>query len=334
MLNNADYRPRKRVLSKINRHSLIKAPQEEEEQETIEDPPSFYLNPKKIFMLSSCLCLAEDNRKIYVDTSYLNSYFNTSNIILQDKFYNKVVDVRLQVNAANTPLDYTIERLESYGSLELAMWAQRMKKYFLGYKKVMTNYYDLVDSQDPNMMAAMEKSQIDARLACKEIESQYSYKKLQAFSTLEGTEMLLSSYSEGFLEEMGYTVQEFMETVRGNGLPELFNKDCTVHLDIAKRFLDGTTLSSGSIQDWSEYFTTIKDKTGKKKEVKFHFVNILEPRPEGILTTGYFVLNPKDTEGFLSLSNTKLMATGNLIYHQLKGSTQSLKQLKCEQDCI
>jgi len=328
-----DYGPRKRVLSKINRHSLNRALQEEEE-EPIENPPTFYLNPQKIFMLSSCLCLAEDNRKIYVDTSYLNSYFKTSNIIIQDKFFNKVVDVKLQVNSANTPLDYTIDRLESYGNLELAMWAQRMKKYFLGYKKVMTNYYDLMNSQDPNMMAAMEKSQIDARLACKEIESQYSYKKLQAFSTLEGTEMLLSSYSEGFLEEMGYTVQEFMETVRGNGLPELFNKDCTVHLDIAKRFLDGTTLSSGSIQDWSEYFTTIKDKTGKKKEVKFHFVNILEPRPEGILTTGYFVLNPKDTEGFLSLSNTKLMATGNLIYHQLKGSTQSLKQLKCEQDCI
>jgi len=199
----------------------------------------------------------------------------------------------------------------------------------------MTDYYKLVESNDPVVIESMQNSQIEARLACEEIERQYSYKKLQAFSTLEGTEMLLSSFSEGFLQEMGYSVEEFIESVKENGLPELFNKECGVHLDIAKKFLDGTTLSSGPIQDWSEYITTIKDKNGHKKEVKFHFVNIIEPRPEGILTTGYFILNTNGKMSNLSSTKKKLMGSADkIIYPEKFEENKHLKQIKCQQDCI
>lgn len=330
---------RKRTLSKVNRHSLHRAREEDEENdEMIAEPPAFYLNPKKVFMLSSCLCLAEDNRKIYVDTSYLNSYFNTTKIVLQNLLENRTVDINLQVsqNNPNAPLDYTIERLESYGNLELAMWAKRMKKYTSGYQKVMTDYYKLARSDDPAIIESMRSSQIEARFACEEIERQYAYKKLQAFSTLEGTEMLLSSFSEGFLEEMGYSVEEFIERVKEKGLPELFNKECGVHLDIAKKFLDGTTLSSGPIQDWSEYITTIYDKNGHKKEVKFHFLNIIEPRPEGILTTGYFILNTNGKLGNLAFlpKTTRMGSADKIIYTEESNENKHLKQIKCQQGCI
>lgn len=294
--NNEDIN-NKRTLKKVRRHFINRHPNEEADSSII-NPSSQYIISDQINVISTCFGLVEKDRKLCMGTQFLTPYFNIDpEITVQNDLPEiKAVTLNLQLSPNNSilPWQYTAKRLESYGDLDLAAWANRLRKYHENYPHIMAKYFELINSDDPQTSKSLRKAKNRAALACKEIESRHCYRKLVSFSSKESTELLSSSYSEGLIKALGHnTVESFVSWTKSNGIPTLFESDCTDHLEIARKFYDCITLNSGIVQEGPEYRTVLYDKEGNKREVLAQYVNILEPSSEGFFISGYFILKTK-----------------------------------------
>jgi len=311
----------KRVLKKVRRDFLNK--KDDEDQTAQVDPTTKILGDNQVHMIKACNCLVLVNRKICMGLQFLNSQYDVSPLITEGPFQPKRVYLNVKLNRQNetAPWQYTVERLESYGDLDLAIWARKVKDHYINYPKTMNKYFQLLNSQDPTVIQYLEKCKTQAQLACQEIENKYPYRKLHVMSSKDSAEIISSSYNESFLKEVGHTAESFVECTKKNGLPAYFAADCSNNHHIAQKFLTCVILNhDGPISEEPEFPAEIYDKNGEKKKVIGQVINVLEPTPEGIMVYGYFILKRYQNQAhLLTIENESLEALDKLSLNCNKG---------------
>jgi len=226
--------------------------------------------------------------------------------------------VILNVKLANVSFpawENLVKRLESFGDLDLATWGHRIKRYYAIRPNLMKKYFEVMSSQDPKVLGNVQKIKMKAVLASREIESKYQFRKVLTFTTYETTEILSISYSEGLLKGMGYTLDGFSSYSQNNGIPSLFEDDSQIQLDMARYFIDCSTIKTGNaVDERPEFKTFMIDKNGKKKEVVAQYIYVLDPTPEGFFLMGYLVIKSEDAYGNPLYQKTHESSLGLKIY--------------------
>ncbi len=299
----------KRVLKKVRKDFLNKR---DEDETTLVDPTTHILGSDQVHMIKACNCLVLVNRKICMGLQFLNSQYDINPVITEAPFQPRKVYLNVKLNRQNetAPWDYTVKRLESYGDLDLAMWAHKVKEHYTNYPKTINKYFELLNSQDPTVLQYIEKCKIQAQIACQEIENKYPYRKLTVLSNKDSAELLCSSYNESFLQEVGHTPETFVEWTKKNGFPAYFAANCANNHHIAQKFLACVILNNnGPISEEPEREAFMFDKNGDKKRVIGQVINVLEPTSEGIMVYGYFILKKHQPNvNLLKLENESVEA--------------------------
>lgn len=290
-MENGDRGPRKiRILKKV-RPGFLNKRAEENEIELTESSEPFYKSDGELLVLHRCLGLVEKDRKICIDSSILTSHVSIAGIVLDDQPFSQAVVITLKVAEEKPgPYFFIAKRLESYGDLELAQWAQRLINYYTNYPKVISNYFNLFQSDDNKIRLGLMKSNSRALVICKQIEAKYPFRRLLFVAKKESMMLLSTKFSQRFLKEIGYTAESFIELVKKEGLPALFDGDSTAHIEIAKRFLDCTVFEGDIIQPGEEYITYFYDEDGYKRPFVVQFISVLETTPDGLFVSGYFLI--------------------------------------------
>lgn len=320
---NDEDKSKVKVLKKVRRQFLRKAV-EEEPPPLLVDPQAHHISGTDVYAINYSVGLVEHKRKICIGPQYLNIHFNVKKSTLASTKQSKTAALDLCINENNPPVswEYTVKRLESYGDLQFATWAHRIRNHYAKYSKVMSNYYDLLESNSPGFHETYKLTQHEAENACREIESNYSYNKIVQFLKKDANELISSSYSEGFLEKIGHTPDSFLSWSKINGLPKILNTDSPMYEDIIKEFLNCIPMITNAIQEGPESESEIYHREGHKLKITAKCVTILDPTPEGIFY--YFYLIIKDIDS----SNQ----TNEAASTEIDLETCNKKSVKCEKD--
>ena len=286
---------RRRVLKKVRINFINRRPDEAHADAGF--PPQQLQDNNAIQMIDPAIGLVERNRKICVGVRFLNSYITINNLRVEEQISCKAVTFNIQMNQDHPilPWEHCVKRLESYGDLNLATWAQKIRSHHSVYPEVMAQYFELTKSQDPNTLANFAKAKNQVMLVQREIQSAYPYKCVRLFSNGSTTVPLEASYSEGFLKEISHTLESFCDLVRDSGIPTLFGGECPYHLEMAKSFLDCSMFQADPVKYGAEFHSYLYDKNGMKRLVCLQSISFVEPAPGGLFLTGYLVI--KSLEG-------------------------------------
>ena len=287
----------RRPLKKV-RKSFLNRIHQTDEQAPPEDVNST-TEDNQINILNSCLGLVEVNGKVCMGTQFMNACINITSVKIENHLFWKSVTLNVQIRqeVSHNSWEKSVERLEKSEDLEQVRWGQRIRRHYTQYPQLMTNYFNIIRSSDPQVCLAVKKARTKARRACDDIESKYMYRKLQSFAGVDSLRLLSLSYSQDLLKEMGHTVDEFVDWSKQNGLPCLFEKDCPKHLEIAKKFVACSTLSGSVIQEEAEYQTFLYNKDGMRQKVTAQYINVLEPTADGMFHSGYFIVKEIEHSG-------------------------------------
>lgn len=304
---------RKRVLSKVRRQFLNKRSDEDGLAHNHILPQN---SPNEtVHSINPSVGLFEVNGKVFVDAHYFNLYYNMTCTIIEDLNRMKAVMVHLcqKENLIQNCLESVAKKLESYGDLELATWAHRIRRNQANYPRIMAEYFELMRSDDSEIFLSLKRAKTSAILKCKDIESKYPYCKVLQFFGKESNKLLSCTYSEWFLKEVDHTIESFVAWSKKNGLLHFIDNNCSLYLDFAKQVLEGFSLKNGSVYEGSEYHTSFSDKNGDQKRTNIQSITILEPSSDGYFLYGYFILKrddttsgiPKAEQGHKSLKQSK-----------------------------
>jgi len=337
--NNVEDKPLpKRPLTKMRRPFLHRASSELDISESIDTDQTSSTNGLQINVLSKCLGLVEVNKKILISLQYLNSFSTINHARIENLPNQKAVTLNVAFNSDNNVPSWeeAAKRLESYEDEQLSGWAVWMRNHYLNHTKVMTNYFEYLNSKDPQACIDLRKAKKRAVLMCREIESKYSFRKLLVFAKRDSTELLSVSYSEGILKELGHTPEGFLLWTKYNGLPGMFDKDCPEHLQIARNFFDFKSLKKGEfVSKGEEYIVNLEDKNGKKHKILAQYIHILDPTEEGIFLSGYFIIKDQPRENGLGLVIKESgMQIEEAEHEEIEGSLPGDKQDKMEEEIL
>jgi len=286
----------KRSLKKVRRPNFnrnnLPAEQENSNKEEIDCLPV----ENNVQVLNKCMGLVEINGKILISVQYLNPFLKISNPRIENIFSFKAVTLNLNFKSeCTTPWQKIVQKLESYGDAEHAGWAQRMRSYYEKRPKMMEEYIKLVASGSNKTLSNLRKAKTRAVLACREIETKYSYRKLSTFAGKDGSDLLSISYSEDFIQALGHnTSEDFISWIKANGLPGAFDEDCPQHIQLAQDFFDLKAFHHNqTISSKPEYQTSIHTKDGQKKPITAQYIYVMDPTSEGFFISGYFIIKTK-----------------------------------------
>lgn len=279
---------KKRVLRKVRANHLHRRPDDEENTVVPVPKP---INPHTLSMIDGSCGLIEKNRKILLGVRYLNSHLKISNIQIDDHHNSKrvVLNIGKPDPSRVTSWEYSTKRLESYGNLELATWAHKIRNFYEKYPKVMQNYYRMIQSQDMEANKALEVTKANILKTQREIESKYPYQKVSIFYGSEKKELVSISLNQSILQEFGQTPSEFAEWAKMNGIPAILDGDCKVVYEISK-YLDFPSSKIEGIEEGEDHDSYFYDVNGCKRKVVFQYVKIREPLPHGILISIYVLV--------------------------------------------
>jgi len=309
----------KRALKKIRRPHVNHQDHQTEPEYDIENLPE----RDNVHIINKCIGIVGINGGIHVSMSYLNPVLKINEYHIDHTSHIRTVSIHLNIHSGpEVSYENTIQRLEAYGNPEQKAWAESIRGYVQNRPKMIEDFLRSANSQDHVLVANFKRAKARAISACKEIETKYSFAKIVTFSSRESMDVLLLSYSEGFLQKLDYnTLEEFVEWTKDNGLPQVFNGDCPEHLQLAKDFFDFTIFEqNNNIAIGPEYSPTIFNKNDEIKNLKAQFIYVLEPSTEGFFISGYFIL--KDESSIIELgessSNRNQMIIEEISSHPQK----------------
>jgi len=301
MLNNYledDKKSKKRTLKKVRWQYIRKIA--DSNDPGIVDPASWLLNSNTVYVIRSELLLFEKNREIRMDIQQLQNRCNLSTKISHTPYKQKILDLCLNNSEKNNPyLEYSLKRLESFGDLDLAAWAHKIRDYYSNHEKLMKEYFGLLHSQDNHSIDLLKNIRIKAQETIEEIEQNHAFSKLFAFWGKESVQLNAISYNEGFLEYTGFTIETLEEWIKLNGAPQFFEQSKLPFASAAKHFLNALKLEVGPIHFGPEYECLMTRRDGHKIKVPFKFIKILEPREDGFFLHSYFIVNKAKEEQYL-----------------------------------
>lgn len=283
---------KKRVLRNIRKNFVNKKPENDQD---LAAPLWKNVDDDKFRMIDTSIGLMEKDRKILVGVRYLNPFVKINKVSLETGTQKQAVTLSLgiQENSSMLPWEYHVKRLESYGDLDLVTWAYKIKSFHSKYNEIMTQYFDAMNSDDPNIIEQFIKTKEKAVLASKQIESSYAYKKVTIFLGKSAPKLTAVSYSEAIIKQLGHSTESFISNIKENGIPTLFKGDCFLHLDIGKKFLECASMNKNTCTEWPECSTFIYDRHGRKQKVLAQLAGVVHPTSEGLLLDGYLIINNK-----------------------------------------
>jgi len=306
---------KKRTLKKVRRDFINKKRDDDETKEV--DPSTRLLNSNKIHLIAGNIGLVEINRQIYLEPGYVNMLYAVQDVKIDQRPGNSIIRLSFQVNNKNNlmPWEYTVKRLESYGDLNLATWAYKIKSYYAKHMAAMANYYDAINMKSSNQLDEVRET---SRQLYQEIESQRSFFMARYLAKIESIELVSASYDEGFLKELGFDIHNFSSWVLGNGLPKMLEQDCSIGMKFAKLFLNSTMTDYKTIQKEPQHLNALVDRNGGKKLRGLQTILVTEYAEEGIYLSAYCTLL-KEQEFDFSLkslipekSNSKIYKSSSL----------------------
>jgi len=280
---------KKRALTKVRRDFLFKKAEENEEKDI--DPSTRCLSNNQVNIIAGDIGMVERNREICVEFYYANQQYQVDRFELEQRSHSLVINLELKLHKFNMcPVEYTIKRLESYGNLELATWAHRIKKSQASHTKSMRSYYDTIKLNGPTALAALNEAKERAGFLCKELEGRYSFFKVRYFADQDSKNISSISYDDGFLKRIGRNIQSFGSEVVKNGLPVITDETAIPNIKYGQAMLDCNLVDYESVFEGPEQTSKLVDKNGFKKSVQMRTVFILEPSLEGVYMNTYYVL--------------------------------------------
>lgn len=284
---------KRRILTKVRRQFLHKRPAYNNDignyANLVAIPEQF--NDNSARLLEPSLGLVETNRTISAGYQFLNSHYKVTSIRVDNQFASSAVTLNLQSNDVDIlPWEYCAKRLESYGDLELAIWAKRLKTYHENYPKLMDSYFNLTKAADTQMSAAMAAGMEQAALACREIETKYAYSKQTLYGNKSSMCPVSLTLNDQMLRDIGHDVDSFVEWTNQHGIPGLFGRASAMTLDLCKQHMTGLDLQQLSLfQEGPEYTVDFYDKEGQRKPRKVKLYCSIDPMPEGFFVNVYVV---------------------------------------------
>ena len=300
----------RRNMKKVRLAFLNKEADQSEPKSTENFPRT--LDHNKSYMIASTLGLGVLNKKIHIDTQFLNIHYSISSISIQVPLPNKLVVMNLALKQKDEPKywEQAVQILEEDKNEDFLKWAKKIRDYYTNYPNLINGYFDLIRSNNPKVIANLRKAKARAVLALREIEQNHIYQRAVFFSNKESTQLLSTSYSDVFLHEIDYTVDNFISLVKEKGLPPIFESDNTKLLGLAESYLDFTTLNGNPVQETPEYTTYLYTKDGEKRYFIGQYVNIVEPTPEGVFTSAYFIIKRRGVLGVINDDASKTCIIG------------------------
>ncbi len=291
--NNENLTTEKRSLKKVRRPNFHRNQHQTAPETPPRDEGDQLPVENNVQILNKCMGLVEINGKILINVQYLNPFLKISNPRIEDIFSFKAVTLNLNFKSEFvTPWQEVVKKLENFGDVEHKDWAQKMRNYYEKRPKCIAEYFKVVTSNDNKVISNLRKAKARAVLACREIETKYSYRKLSMFVGRETTDLLSISYSEGLIKALGHeTSEEFINWSKTNGLPGMFDDDCPEHLQLAQDFFSLKVFNaSDSISSKHEYITFIHTKDGERKQITAQYIYVMDPSSEGCFVSGYFII--------------------------------------------
>ena len=284
---NPDQNRKKRVLKKVREQFIHKKPDENSAKDI--DPTTRCLSTGVAYPIIPSIGLVEIDRKICVELEFVQSHYHLTNVIAENDMGSSMVTMYFQRNT-DTPMipwEYAVKRLESYGDLELAMWAHRIRSCYTNHQLSMEKYFSQMYSGERRTDFTMDKARIKAEIACQNIESQYPYFKGVYFSTRDTTDLLTVTMNDSFLKEMGHTVESYFIQLKNKGIMPIVPKESITTKGFGKSFLNYFMGTYKPTEDENDF---MYDKNGGRRKCVMQNMMILDPTPDGIYIYIYFIL--------------------------------------------
>jgi len=310
---------KKRTLKKVRRDFLNKRCDEDEPKEV--DSSTRLLNSNNIHLIAGNIGLVEINRQIYLEPGYVNMLYAVQDVRIDQRPGNSIIRMNFQVSNKNNlmPWEYTVKRLESYGDLNLATWAYKIKNYYAKHMTAMANYYDIMNMKSTSQLIEMKEA---SEKLYQEIESERSFFMARYLAKIDSIELVSASYDEGFLKELGFDIQNFSSWTLSNGLPKMLEQDCSIGMKFAQLFLNSKMTDYKSIQKEPQHLNSLVDRNGGKKLRGLQTILVTEYAEEGIYLSAYCTLL-KEQEFDLSLKSLVPEKSNSKIYKPASSNRNS-----------
>jgi len=281
---------KKRTLKKVRKTHLLK--KAEEDEGILVDLATRILNKSRTNVIVRSIGLVETNREVFLDINFLNTLYKAASFQLDTRYQFPVATVQFKplTDENSWPLEYILERLESYGDLKMALWAQRLKSCHTMQSKVMRSYFNFIERDRQEGSSLLKETKIRASFLVQDFESQQIFFKVRFLISNHSKELVSASFDQRFLEKIGHNLDCFESWVIQNGLPLVSKRNCSLNMKYAQAFLDCTLINCESIYQGPEYFTDLIDKNGTKEKQVLQTVFILEPSEEGIFLNTYCII--------------------------------------------
>ena len=285
--NNPNQNHKKRVLKKVREQYIRKKPDWNDPRDI--DPSTRLLCTGEVHPIIPCIGLVEIDRKICVEIEFVHFQYNVSSVTIENNMGSSKLILGFSPNkdSSSTPWEYAVKRLESYGDLELATWAHKIRACFANHSLSMNKYFEQVYSGEKSVNFSLEKARTKAALMCESIESQYPYFKGVFLSKKNSTDLVTVTMSDGFLKEMGHSPESFLLQQKKKGITPIVPKESATTKNFGMAFLN---YFMGNYQPTNEENDALYDKDGTRRKCIMQNVLILDPTPEGILIYNYFIL--------------------------------------------
>jgi hypothetical protein len=290
---------KKRTLTKVRRDFLHKKENEDESKEV--DPSTRILNNNNIHLIAGNIGLVEINRQIYLEPGFVNMLYAVRDFEIEKRPNSSIINLSFQIANENSlaPWEYTVKRLESYGDLNLATWAYKIKTYYTKHVAAMANYYELMNLKTSSQI---NEARENARMLCKDIEKERSFFMARYLAKIDTIELVSASFDEGFLKELGFDINNFSYWALSNGLPKMLEKDSSLTMKFAQLFLNSKITDYKPLQKEPQHMNSLLDKNGGRKQKGLQTIMVTETAEEGIYLNIYCTL-VKDQDLDLPLQN-------------------------------
>lgn len=302
MEEDHDQANQKRLLKKVRRHFLARRPDDQDHPDST--PALDFPTDDK----TTCYNPLGEENKTYLE-AMCSPDLNIEKIIVEGEEQSLAVTLHLRSNGENTlrPRKSLSYQCEIYGDLNFGTWAMYIQEYHTLHPDVIEKYFALLRSADPDVYSNLRKAKRKAIEAQRNIAKKYPFRKVTTYSNNEISKLLSCSYSEKLFAELGYELTPFVEWIKENGFPTLFESDCTVHINMTLAFLDALAAKGDAFLEGPEYTTYCLDKNGNKIPYLAQFLTVVEPFPDGVFGHFYVILKQR----LENLNDAKLMEKDN-----------------------
>lgn len=254
--------------------------------------PSKFLSPARLYRLYADLILMEKDDTLVSGASLYNNFKIYKNAQMYESMNQKLVRVKIE-NRDIPVMDWraVTEKLGRSDSKELKNWTQVIREYCERYENVVKKMQKDQDEMTNNKQVQLVERNKKLEQFRQNIMKTYPYaeSKVQFINgQMQITEM---SFSEKYLAELGFTIDEFTSTVFQEGMPEILSLSSHAGTSIAKLRLEKYMAHDQDGYQTPDFDSNLVMKNGSLKKIKYrvYYYTCFEKGVPGFVLIGAIV---------------------------------------------